>query len=122
MRFRTPIRILLVSVLALVLFVAPPVFYYCYSYYQSLENEVVTRFSGKRWDIPSRIFSDSLLVYPGQNLKEVGLFQRMARLNYHRLRSNEKLTARGEYTFTLAPGKLEVFLHSFSYPYHEYSG
>lgn len=72
--FKRLFQVALFVMAGIVLFVVPPIAYYCYSYYQSLENEVVTRFSGKRWDIPSQIYSDSLIVYPGANLGEVGFF------------------------------------------------
>ena len=106
----------------IVLFVVPPIAYYCYSYYQSLENEVVTRFSGKRWDIPSQIYSDSLIVYPGANLGEVGFFQRLARLNYRPQPIAADVTGRGEYSYDAPKGKLVIFLHAFAYPYHEFDG
>ena len=54
-------------------------------YYHSLEEEVVTRFSQKHWNIPSRIYSDSTIIYPGQTLDDLGFFERLARLNYHRV-------------------------------------
>ena len=107
---------------AVMLFVVPPVIYYCYAYYRSLENEVVTRFSGKRWDIPSRIYSDSMMIYPGGNLRDLGFFQRLARLNYRRVAPGQPVTARGEYSFDGKRGKFVIFLHGFSYPYHEFEG
>jgi penicillin-binding protein 1B len=115
-------KIALLMMAAVALFVVPPVLYYCYSYYQSLENEVVTRFSGKRWDIPSQIYSDSLIVYPGANLRDLGFFQRLARLNYHLVPHGEPVTGRGEYSNDPKKGKLLIFLHAFAYPYHEFDG
>jgi penicillin-binding protein 1B len=112
---------LLVALIA-VLFALPPAIYYFYSYYLSLETEVVTRFSGKRWDIPSRIYSDSLLMYPGQSLKDLGFFERVARLNYHHLGPGEKVAARGEYSFDPKRGRLVIFLHAFNYPYRRFDG
>jgi len=78
-------RTLLLVGLALLLFILPPALYYFLTYYHELEQEVVTRMSGKRWDIPSRIYSDSTIIYPGQSLKDVGFLERLARLNYHRI-------------------------------------
>src|SRR5260370_32050164 len=79
------LKFALIGVGALILFAAPPTLWLFFSYYHQLENEVVARFSGKRWNIPSRIYSDSLLIYPGQDLKDLGFFERLARLNYHPL-------------------------------------
>lgn len=112
-------KILLVIAVAVALFVVPPAIYYFMNYYRSLEQEVVARFSGKRWDIPSRIYSDSLIIYPGQGLDDLGFFQRLARLNYHRV---DKVANRGEYSYDKEHGKIAIFLHSFAYPYREYPG
>src|SRR3990170_32574 len=119
---RKLIKAVLLIALMAVLFVVPTAIYYFYSYYTSLETELVTRFSGKRWDIPSRIYYDSLIVYPGQNLKDLGFLDRLARLNYHRIGPNEKVSARGEYSFDAKRSRLVLFLHSFGYPYRRFDG
>ncbi len=120
--FRRVIKVSLFSGLALLLFATPPILYFFYVYYQSLEAEVVARFSGKRWDIPSRIYSDSLTVYAGQSLKDLGFFERLARLNYHPAIPGQKVAARGEFSYDAKRGKLELFLHSFAYPDHNFPG
>src|SRR6202045_3629681 len=120
----SPRRILkfaLIGLGALILFAVPPTLWLFFSYYHQLENEVVARFSGKRWNIPSRIFSDSILIYPGQNLPDLGFFERLARLNYHPVDPG-KVTTRGEYSYDKKRGKLDVFLHSFAYPYRNFGG
>jgi len=114
-------KILVLCCMALLLFTVPPVLYYFSSYYDNLEQEVVARMSGKRWDIPSRIYSDSTIVYPGQNLKDIGFFERLARLNYHRTDPG-KVQSRGEYSYDAGAGKLVIFLHSFAYPYRQFGG
>jgi penicillin-binding protein 1B len=115
------LRILLLVGAAIVLFLLPPCLYYFFSYYHALEQEVVTRMSGKRWNIPSRIYSDSTIIYPGQNLRDLGFFERLARLNYHRADPG-KVTSRGEYSIDPQTGQLVIFLHSFAYPYREFGG
>ena len=92
------LKFALIGVGALILFAVPPTLWLFFSYYHQLENEVVTRFSGKRWNIPSRIYSDSILIYPGQNLKDLGFFERLARLNYHPVDAG-KVDQRGEYSY-----------------------
>jgi penicillin-binding protein 1B len=114
-------KIALFTVCAILLFALPPAIYEFLSYYHALENEVVTRFSGKRWDIPSRIYSDSCFVYPGQSLDDLGFFQRLARLNYHRVGPGQ-IASRGEYALDEKKHRLTVFLHSFSYPYSQFAG
>jgi penicillin-binding protein 1B len=119
--FKRILKIALIVIGAIVLFAVPPTLYIFMSYYHQLEDEVVARFSGKRWDIPSRIFSDSLLVYPGTSLSDVGFFQRLARLNYHRVDPG-KVATRGEYSYDKPRGQLVIFLHSFAYPYRNEPG
>src|SRR3984893_8962829 len=115
------LKFALIGVGALILFAVPPTLWLFFSYYHQLENEVVARFSGKRWNIPSRIYSDSLLISPGQDLKDLGFFERLARLNYHPVDPGE-VTTRGEYSYDKKRGKLDVFLHSFAYPYRNFGG
>jgi penicillin-binding protein 1B len=118
---KTFFKVALIGVLALIVFTAVPGLYFFLTYYHALENEVVTRFSQKHWNIPSRIYSDSTVIYPGLTLKDVGFFERLARLNYHRI-DNGKVSERGEYSYDQKTGKLIIFLHNFSYPYRNYSG
>ncbi len=121
MSFRRVLKFTLLGVAAAILFSIPPAIYYFSIYYRALENEVVTRFSGQRWNIPSRIYSDSTIVYPGQNLPEIGFFQRLARLNYHRM-APDQVQGRGEYSYDEKSGDLVLFLHSFAYPYGNFGG
>lgn len=115
------LKIVLFSVLAILLFSLPPAIYKFLNYYHSLKNEVVTRFAGKRWNIPSRIYSDSCFIYPGQRLDDLGFFQRLARLNYHRAPPGQ-VSARGEYSLDEKKHRLVIFLHNFSYPYADFEG
>jgi penicillin-binding protein 1B len=115
------LKIILFAVSAIVLFALPPAIYEFLSYYNALENEVVTRFAGKRWNIPSRIYSDSCFIYPGQSLDDLGVFQRLARLNYHRVAPGQ-VTSRGEYSLDEKHHRLTVFLHDFAYPYTQFAG
>ena len=112
----------LLAVFAIALFAIAPVVYSFFSYYDALQQEVVARFSGKRWTIPSRIYSDSVTIYPGQRLSDLGFFERLARLNYHRVAAAAEVNARGTYFYDQKHGRLTIFLHSFSYPFGDFSG
>ena len=92
------------------------------NYYSSLQQEVVERFAGKRWTIPSRIYSDSVTIYPGQRLDDIGFFERIARLNYHRVDTPAEVNARGAYYYDEKHGELLIFLHGFPYPFKDFSG
>jgi penicillin-binding protein 1B len=121
MSLRTILKVALIGAVAVIIFTAVPVLYFFLTYYHVLEDEVVTRFSQKHWNIPSRIYSDSTVVYPGLTLKDLGFFERLARLNYHRV-ENGKVTERGEYSYDAQHGTLVIFLHNFSYPYRSFPG
>ncbi|HUY17665.1 MAG TPA: PBP1A family penicillin-binding protein [Candidatus Binataceae bacterium] len=118
---KRPVKIALFGVCGLLLFAVPPILYFFFSYYYALQHEVMQRFAGRRWNIPSRIYSDSTLIYPGLNLDSVGFFQRLARLNYHRVQSATP-PGRGEYSYEPKRGQLVIFLHRFSYPYEQFAG
>jgi len=110
-----------VALAGLLLFAAGPLIYQLASYYGSLEQEVTARFSGQHWTLPSLLYSDSTMLYPGERLDEIGFYQRLARLNYHRMDPGQ-VRVRGEYSFDQQHGTLVLFLHSFRYPYNDFAG
>ncbi len=122
MRVKRAIKLSLLGLGAIALFAMAPAIYSFMSYYNALEHEVVVRFSGKRWTIPSRIYSDSVTIYPGQHLDDIGFFQRLARLNYHPVATAAQVNARGFYNYDKKSGRLLLFLHSFRYPYKNFDG
>src|SRR5689334_9035594 len=115
------LKILALALSAMVLFAAGPLVYQFVGYYDSLEQEVVTRFSGQHWTLPSLLYSDSTMLYPGERLGEIGFYQRLARLNYHGVQPGQ-VRLRGEYSFDQKHGSLVLFLHSFRYPYRDFAG
>jgi penicillin-binding protein 1B len=121
MNIRRVIKIALLTVGIVALFAVAPVLYEFLSYYNSLDQELVARFSGTRWTIPSLVYSDVTTIYPGQKLSDIGLFERLARLNYHRTDPG-RISGRGEYSYDQKTNRLTIFLHSFSYPYKQFPG
>jgi len=104
------------------LFAAGPLLVQFVRYYNSLDQEVATRFAGQRWTIPSLVYSDSTTIYPGLKIDDIALYQRLARLNYHRVAPGQ-VKNRGEYSFDGEHGgRFELFLHSFHYPYAQFPG
>jgi len=122
MQLGRAIKFGLIGLGAIALFAMAPMVYSFFNYYNALQQEVITRFAGQRWTIPSRIYSDSVVIYPGQKLGDLGFFQRLARLNYHRVDTPGEVVARGEYSYDQKHGRLLIFLHSFGYPYKNYPG
>jgi len=54
-------------------------------YSLSLSLLIETRFSGRRWQIPSRVFSDTTLLYPCQRLNPESLREKLLRLQYREI-------------------------------------
>ena len=79
-----------------------------WQFYRQLENEVVTRFSSHQWEVPSKIYAEPLLLYPGVQVEAVKLFDRLSRLDYRPVSGPVK--ARGEYYFDQKAGNLQLSL------------
>lgn len=73
-----PARLLAKLALALLLLAA--VAAAAYGWY--LSRDVEKRFSGRRWRIPSTVYSDTTLVYPGQRIRAEALLEKLRRLGY----------------------------------------
>jgi len=77
------------------------------------DGVVTEKFRTHRWSFPSKIYSDSLLVYPGMDLKAVGFFDRLRDLSYQPVHG--ELARRGDYNAD-DRAHLDLFLHDFRYP------
>ena len=77
-----------------------------------LSREVDKRFSGRRWSIPSRIYADATLLYPGMRLNRALFTRKLERLGYRpaegRPRRKGELRVRGK--------SLEFYLHDLALP------
>jgi penicillin-binding protein 1B len=87
-------------------------------YLRHLDTIVREKFSGRRWDFPSKIYSDSCLIYPGLNLEDIGFYDRLRRLNYRRV--GGEVTDKGDYS--VSPSGVEIYLHDFQFPNGPRSG
>jgi penicillin-binding protein 1B len=115
------LKILALALGSILLFAGGPLIYQFVRYYRFLQQEVVSRFSSQHWTLPSLLYSDSTMLYPGERLDDIGFFQRLARLNYHRVPPGQ-VSFRGEYSFDQNRGALVLFLHDFRYPYNDFAG
>ncbi|MBI5181319.1 MAG: PBP1A family penicillin-binding protein [Nitrospirae bacterium] len=75
------------------------------------------KFEGKKWALPSKIYSDSLTLYPGIDINSIDLTGRLRRLNYHRTTSEPK---EGEYR--QEGNIIDIYLHNFIYPNKPFTG
>ncbi len=81
-------------------------------YGRALYRQVEERFAGRRWSIPSRVYSDITLLYPGLALDRPALLRKLYRLDYrpvdHQPRRAGEMRARG--------AGIEIYLHDLKIP------
>jgi penicillin-binding protein 1B len=73
-------RFLRLSALALVV-AGVGFLFYCFH----LSSEIERRFSARRWSIPSKVFSDTTILYPGQRIDRNLFNEKLHRLGYRRV-------------------------------------
>jgi penicillin-binding protein 1B len=54
-------------------------------FYRQIEAQVANKFSGRRWNLPSRIYSAPSALFPGVHVERSGLLERLSRLGYVRV-------------------------------------
>ncbi len=86
-------------------------------FYFYLYVEVKQRFESRRWSVPSRVFSATVPLYPGQSLSAEHLRQMLVERRYQE-DSREPLRA-GE--FKMGKDSLMVYLREFRFPGHALS-
>jgi penicillin-binding protein 1B len=68
--------------------------------------------SSRRWDLPSRIYSDATPIVPGLDLPRTLLEPRLNHVGYHEVK--DKVANPGDYRYV--NGSLEIYLQNFEYP------
>src|SRR3989440_3963359 len=68
--------------------------------------------SSRRWDLPSRIYSDATPIVPGLELPRALLEPRLNHVGYHEVK--ERIANPGDYRYV--NGHLEIYLQNFEYP------
>lgn len=88
--------------------------FYCFY----LNHVIVTRFEERRWNLPSRIYSDSFPIYNGKLLGATELVSRLEHLGYRKLTSIPK--RHGEYS--VSGNQFHIYLNQFLYPHEKFEG
>ena len=70
------------------------------------------RFSARRWSIPSRVYSDSMLLYPGQTANLKLFYEKLHHLEYHDVSRTPEL--KGE--MHRKESVLDIYLHDLAIP------
>src|SRR3989338_9823239 len=90
------------------------------SYYMGrLDRVIAEKFDQERkWNLPSRVFSDAEYLYPGIDIDKRHLIAKLDRLGYRDVGS--ALAGPGDYALT--PDHLDISLHDFDYPEGPFKG
>lgn len=100
-------RLIGVAGLSLVL-IGVSLLLYCWH----LSSQIEKRFSGRRWSIPSRVFSETTILYPGQNIDRAFFHDKLNRLGYWGVPNEPK--RKGE--MRTSASLVELFLHDLEVP------
>jgi penicillin-binding protein 1B len=83
-----------------------------------LANQVEKRFSARRWSIPSTVYSDTTLLYPGQRFNLSIFTKKLLSLGYRR--KNHLPSKRGEIQIT--PMEINIYLNDLKTPWRTREG
>jgi len=83
-----------------------------------LSNQVEKRFSARPWSIPSTVYSDTTLLYPGQRFDPSLFNEKLVNLGYHRV--NHLPSRKGE--IQIRPDALDIFLNDLKTPWTQRAG
>jgi penicillin-binding protein 1B len=83
-----------------------------------LSNQVEKRFSARRWSIPSTVYSDTTLIYPGQRFNASLFNEKLINLGYHSV--NHPPSEKGE--LRIGPQSLNIFLNDLKTPWSQREG
>jgi penicillin-binding protein 1B len=81
-------------------------------YTMYVSSYVQERFAGRRWSIPSKVYSDTTLLYPGQPATAAYLEDTLTRLEYRRVRHHPEEPGH----YRVRPGAFEIALRALDIP------
>ncbi len=82
-------------------------------YGRHLAAQIDQRFSARRWSIPSKVFSDTTLLYPGQRINPDFFQKKLQALGYRPV--EHRPSEKGE--MQQRPGMLTIYLHDLKTPW-----
>ncbi len=89
-----------------------------WDYVRTWDAEVTDRFRNYRWTFPSKIYSDSLILYPGMDVGTSALTRHLDELGYHPTEAS--VVRKGEYHVEKAA--IDIYLNDLPYPSEESAG
>ena len=91
-------------------------------YLRRLAREVDRQWAARTWRLPSVIYSDSCLLYPGQFFKRASLQAKLERLGYHETSAAPKVPGRYRWRTTGSGKVLDLHLNDLNTPWKERPG
>ena len=89
---------------------------FLYGWY--LSTHIEQRFSARRWSVPSRVYSDTTLLYPGQRINPIHLKDKLSALNYRIV--PHQPAKKGE--LQISPDAITIFLNDLNTPWNNRRG
>ena len=90
----------------------------CGVYMLYLTDLVENRFSGRRWRVPSTVYSDATVLYSGRGMAKDSFIEKLRRLGYRK--SENKKLLKGEWRN--ATSGIDIFLHDLAVPWKKRKG
>ncbi len=83
-----------------------------------LSGKVTERFSSRRWSIPSKVYTDTTLLYPGQRLDVTGFIEKLKRLGYRQGPGHPARMGQFQRTYD----GLHIYLYNLETPWKKRAG
>ena len=83
-----------------------------------LSGKIDKRFSSRRWSIPSKVFTDTMLLYPGQRLNQRLFQEKLKRMGYREVSIRPE--RKGE--MQIVREGMRIFLNDLKTPWKSRSG
>ena len=103
-----------ITILLFVLLISVSLF--LYGWY--LRDHIEQRFSARRWSVPSKVFSDTTLLYPGQRINQILLKDKLGALGYRHV--SHQPAQKGE--LQVSPDAITIFLNDLKTPWNNRRG
>ncbi len=89
-------------------------------YLKRLEDTITEKFEGQKWPLPSKIYSDSYLLYVGGTVRPADLIEKLRHLGYYETPGEPR--RKGEYRAVRSSGTVDIYLHDFDFPTEQFKG
>ena len=83
-----------------------------------LARVISDRFTGTKWDLPSKVYSDSMVIYPGMTFEKGSFENKLKKLGYAPTRSSKMV----EGNYAKDGDDFHIYLHDFDYPREKFDG